>query len=306
MIKTRVAVLLSTYNGEEYIEALLESLCFQDFKNFTLFVRDDCSSDNTLSIIDKYKDNLDIKLIYSDENLGAANSFFSLLDVAGNDFDYYAFADQDDVWLSGKIDRAVSKLDLMPSDNALLYCSRLEYVDKNLMHLNWSRVPNNIDFGNALVENIATGCTVVINNAARKLTLSKVPQNCLMHDWWLYLVISCYGTVYWDDYSGIKYRQHGSNVVGAATTFLSDIQRRVDRFLQDDKNGLFSLSDQAAAFFSLFCSDLPNEKLVVLRSIIRGKTSFFERLKLASSFSIWRQRPFDNVLMRIMILINHY
>lgn len=306
MIKNRVAVLLSTYNGEEYIEELLESLCFQCFKSFTLFVRDDCSSDNTLRIINQYKDKLDINFIFSDENLGVASSFFCLLDVAGNDFDYYAFADQDDVWLPEKIDRAVSKLDLMPSENALLYCSRLEYVDKNLIHLSWSRVPNNIDFGNALVENIATGCTVVINNAARNLTLSKLPQNCLMHDWWLYLVIACYGTVYWDDYSGIKYRQHGSNVVGAATTFLSDIQRRVDRFLKDDKNGLFRLSDQAAAFFSLFCSDLPNDKLDVLYSIIRGKTSFIERFKLASSFAIWRQRPFDNVLMRLMILINCY
>lgn len=306
MIKTRVAVLLSTYNGEEYIEALLESLCFQYFKNFTLFVRDDCSSDNTLSIIDQYKDKLNIKFIGSDKNLGAANSFFSLLHIAGNDFDYYAFADQDDVWLPEKIDRAVTKLDFMLSENALLYCSGLEYVDKNLVHLSWSRVPNNIGFGNALVENVATGCTVVINNAARKLILSNLPQNCLMHDWWLYLVISCYGSVCWDDYYGIKYRQHERNVVGAATTFLSDMRRRIDRFLKNDKNGLFRLSDQAAIFYGLFYSDLPANKLEILQLILHGKSSFFERIKLALSAKIWRQRLFDDVLMRLIILVNRY
>lgn len=306
MIQPKVAVLLSSYNGEKYIEEFLDSLIKQSYVDFTLFVRDDCSLDNTLVLVEQYKKYLNINLIRSKENLGSAKSFFFLLDFAGNGFDYYAFADQDDVWLPGKIERAITILDARSHEERLLYCSGLEYVDKTLTHLKWYNVPKKIGFGNALVENIATGCTIVINNSARELVLSRLPQNCLMHDWWLYLVMSCFGNIYWDDYSGIKYRQHDSNTVGAATSFFNDMQRRIRRFLKNDKSGLFTLSSQAAIFLDLFEADIPSEKLDILRSIIKGKLSLFERVKLAFSTKIWRQRTFDNILMRLMILIDRY
>lgn len=302
----KVAVLLSTYNGEKYIEDFLSGLRVQEWKEITLVVRDDGSSDNTLQIIRKACDFFKVKVLPSDGNLGSAKSFFSLLNEAGDDFDYYAFADQDDYWLPDKISRAVKTIETVSQDNPALYCSGVEYVDEHLNHLKWYTVPNKIGFGNALVENVATGCTIVLNKTARQLILSKLPDNCLMHDWWFYLVISCFGTILWDDYSGIKYRQHQNNTVGAATTFFGDMQRRLRRFFKKDKNGLFSLSAQAATFYKLFSHELPDDKKHILKLIIDGKSSFFRRILLMFSTEIWRQRLFDNVIMRAVILINRY
>jgi len=305
-MSTKVSVLLSTYNGEKYINELINSINSQDIDKFELVVRDDGSNDNTLKLIEQNKGDVAVRILSSDENLGSAKSFFLLLRECGAKADYYAFADQDDIWGSDKLSQAIGCLEGFSSDKPVLYCSRLEYVDDNLNHLMWSRVPRKIGFGNALVENIATGCTVVINESARKLIVSKLPRTCVMHDWWFYLVISCFGEVFWDEYSGIKYRQHDSNVVGAATTFFGDVKRRLKRFFNRDRQGIFSLSSQAEVFYELFYDDLTEEVKSTLQLLIRGKTSFFQRIKLVFSKNIWRQRLFDDFIMRVVILIGRY
>ena len=306
MSQRKVAVLLSTYNGAKYIEEFLTSLRLQEFENITLIIRDDGSSDSTLQLIDKNKGNFKLNVLPSDKNLGSARSFLLLLNETGGDFDYYSFADLDDVWLPGKISRAVDKLEAMSPEVPALYCSGIEFVDKDLTHLKWYSVPRKVGFGNALVENVATGCTIVINNAARKLIVSKLPENCLMHDWWFYLVVSCFGHIYWDDYSGIMYRQHDNNSVGAATSFWNDIGRRLRRFMKGDRSGVFSLCAQAATFYSLFGADLSEERKDIIERIIRGKASLFHRIQLFFSKRIWRQRPVDDLIMRIVLLINRY
>jgi len=233
-MKYSVAVLLSTYNGERYLNEYLQSLNEQEWRDITLFVRDDGSSDKTLQILKKFQrtKNFTFLILPSDDHLGAAQSFFHLLDGAGDGFEYYAFSDQDDVWLPGKISRAVNKLKPISKDVPALYCSRLEYVDEELNHLKWSTIPRRIGFGNAIVENIAAGCTIVINKSARSIILSCLPSKCLMHDWWCYLTVICFGQIVFDENSGIKYRLHGSNRIGAATTFADNISRRFKRFFR--------------------------------------------------------------------------
>lgn len=306
MEKIKIAILLSTYNGEKYIEEFLASLRLQEWQYVTLIVRDDGSTDNTLNILKSNNDLFGLKILPSDGNIGSAKSFFLLLKEAGYDFDYYAFADQDDVWLPNKLSRVVSCFEMVSEAIPALYCSGLEYVDEDLRHLKWHNVPRKVGFGNALVENIATGCTIVLNKSARQLILSKLPESCLMHDWWFYLVVSCFGSVYWDDFSGIKYRQHENNTIGAATTFLSDFKRRVYRFMQGDKKGVFSLSGQVASFYSLFGNEISDDNKGTLELLIKGKKSLFHRIMLVFSNRIWRQRLLDNLILRFVILINRY
>jgi glycosyltransferase involved in cell wall biosynthesis len=307
MTYSKVAVLLSTYNGNKYLDEYLISLRKQAWRDITLFVRDDGSSDITLQILKRNQDisNTNLLILPSDGHLGAAKSFLRLLDGAGDGFDYYAFGDQDDVWLPEKISRAVNKLKSVSKNIPALYCSRLEYVDENLNHLQWSRIPRRIGFGNAIVENIATGCTVVINKLARELIVSHNPLECLVHDWWCYLVVSCFGQIVFDDFSSIKYRQHSSNIIGVATTFIDDVSRRVKRFFSSN-GGVFRFSNQVKVFIDAFGDRIPEEQLRILNLVISSKSSNKDRFRLAVSSYIWRQRKIDDVIMRILILINRY
>lgn len=305
MTNDKLVVLLSTYNGERYLGELLSSLAAQDWDAFTLMVRDDGSSDKTLQILKEYQATAKyhIQILPSDAHLGSAQSFFNLLAEADDRFDFYAFCDQDDVWLPGKISAAVNKLKQNPANIPTLYCSRLEYVDENLAHIKWTEVPQQLGVGNALVENIAPGCTIVVGRSGRELILSNPPKICLAHDWWFYLTFSCFGQVLFDDYCGIKYRQHGGNAVGVPTGFADGVIRRVNRFF-GSRDGVFRFSDQARVFKDTFGEKIPDGLLRILDLVIFSKSSFRHRLRLAMSKDIWRQRLIDDLILRFLILIN--
>ncbi len=307
MTNDRLAVLLSTYNGERYLGELLSSLAAQDCPPFTLIVRDDGSSDKTLQILkdDHGTPKYNLQMLPPGAHLGAPKSFLRLLVDAGDSFDFYAFCDQDDFWLPGKLSAAVSKLKQISPGIPTLYCSRLEYVDEKLHHIKWTGVPRRIGFGNALVENIVPGCTVVLDRAARELILSRLPGDFLMHDWWFYLVISCFGRVLFDELSSIKYRQHGLNAVGVPVGIADDVIRRVKRFFRSG-DGVFRFSDQAQIFLQVFGDKIPGELRRTLDLVLFGKLKFGHRLRLAASRGIWRQNGIDDLILRILILINHF
>ena len=102
--KPSVCVLMSTYNGEQFIREQLESICSQNGVNVTLLIRDDGSKDNTLSILKSFEEKIPMRVITDGENLGPGNSFMELVYQAG-DFDFYAFSDQDDIWKNNKLER---------------------------------------------------------------------------------------------------------------------------------------------------------------------------------------------------------
>ncbi|MCB1659487.1 MAG: glycosyltransferase, partial [Pseudomonadales bacterium] len=123
----KLAVLLSTYNGEKYLSIQLESLLAQKDISLTLFVRDDGSSDTTPNLLARFAaqhNNIHLRL---EKNIGVIASFFDLMTTVDDNFDYYAFADQDDYWLPEKLISAVNKLEQQSTDKPLLYCSALEF-----------------------------------------------------------------------------------------------------------------------------------------------------------------------------------
>jgi hypothetical protein len=149
-------------------------------------------------------------------NIGFARSFFALLKAAPEDADIVMLSDQDDVWLPGKVDRAVMHL-LPRRDRPSLYCSRLQLVDEALRPLGLTpSCPLPPSFRNALTENIAFGCTCALNQAGLALAKEAGDLRLLQfHDWWLYLVVSAFGEVIFDPEPTILYRQHSANTVGA-------------------------------------------------------------------------------------------
>ena len=299
-----VAVLLSTFNGQDYIRDFLESLCRQTYKEFSLYVRDDGSQDSTLEIIKEYGSRLSIVTLDSRGNLGAPASFFSLLQAANGQFDQVFFADQDDVWNQDKIERAVASLADREAEPAL-YFSRLELVDHQLNSLCLSHPVRRVSFGAALVENSAIGCTVALNRVASNLICSALPQR-VFHDWWVFLVCTALGSVFYDPVPTVKYRQHTANFVGAPASSFDHYVRRVKRFLRRDSAGVFGVCAQAMMLRQCFGDSLSSQQLRLIDDLIDGKHSLRIRMQRLVLSPLMRQRPLDTVILRFLFLINRY
>lgn len=217
-----VSVLLATFNSEKYLAQLINSILSQTYEDFTLFVRDDCSSDGTMAIVNSYSDKRLIILPNETPSGSAQNNFYALLSARIDD--YIMFADADDVWLPDKIERTLACMRTQEKKYGetcpILVHSDLKVVDKNLDMIAGSMFryeklsPRRTELGQLLVQNNVTGCTVMINHALHSF-VPKKPESSVMHDWWLALVASAFGKVAVVDEPTILYRQHGSNQVGA-------------------------------------------------------------------------------------------
>nr|WP_295769388.1 glycosyltransferase [Rhodoferax sp.] len=225
-----VAILLCTLHGQHYLAEQLQSVSVQTFTDWSVFASDDGSEDETHNLL---LNHLAIwppgKLsIHSGPAEGFAANFLSLICNADIRADYYAFADQDDVWEPTKLERAVAWLDTVPKNVPALYGSRTLLVDANNQVLGLSPLfPKPPCFGNALTQNIAGGNTMVFNNAARSLLQAAGDKvDVVVHDWWVYLVVSgCGGRVFYDALPSVRYRQHEQNVVGLDTGWQARLRR---------------------------------------------------------------------------------
>lgn len=224
-MKQKIAVCMSTYNGEKYISEQLNSIMNQKITNgsLELFIRDDGSKDSTINIIKEYQQKYNnIHFINEKENVnyGCTKSFFNCLNYVyekyENEFDYYCFADQDDFWLENKIDAAITKLSKNNSTNGKLYYSNKTIVDENL---NLIRKENMKFWGNFIectFTNNAYGCTMVFDKKFAKILLKGLPHIKVLHDAWVYrLAKSIDSNIVFDKESYILYRQHSNNVIGA-------------------------------------------------------------------------------------------
>lgn len=214
----RVVVMMSTYNGGLYLREQMDSLFSQEGVDLLILIRDDGSDDNTLAIIKDYqrKNPGKIEMIEGD-NIGWKKSFFALMQYAhanyGNRSGYFAFCDQDDIWLPKKLSRAVSCLS-QSSSSVKLYFSNLSlYRDgKNIgLVRNGMITPS---YKNCLLRNYAAGCTIVMNKGLLDLLAGDIPKIDIAHDHWVYIVGVLMGKVYVDDESYIFYRQHSANQIG--------------------------------------------------------------------------------------------
>ena len=302
----RVSILVSTFNGAKYLSEQLDSLVAQTYKNKKIRVRDDGSTDESRQILAKYAEQYSCFRVEFGNYLGISQSFFSLLSLADKGSRYFAFCDQDDVWHADKIERAVTRLSGISSDTPAIYCSRLRYVGKDLSTLGESGMPRRgASFQNALVENVAIGCTMVMNRAARDLIAKSLPAQCVWHDWWCYLVVSAFGIVVYDEYPTIKYRLHGENNTGAAVSLWGQFRRRIRRFALKGREA-FSIHAQAVEFAALFAGRLPASKLEILNRLVESKRSVFKRVGYALNPGVYRQSRLDGFLLRVFVILDRY
>ena len=231
----KVLVLMSTYNGQVYLKEQIDSIISQVGVHVQLLIRDDGSSDNTVSIIEEMsKTYKNIKLLKG-KNLGFAKSFMTLCYEAVNysDFDYFAFSDQDDFWLPEKLVTAVNKLSAEDNNIPLLYFSNAAVVDKDL-NFNWNLLGSSDktpDRYNVFVRYYMLGCTMVMNYSTISLLNQNKPSKPIeMHDLWIAQTCTVLGKIVYDSKPYILYRQHGKNAAGVSSKLRVRIKRLIKSF----------------------------------------------------------------------------
>lgn len=225
-----IAILLCTFQGEKYLAEQLDSITMLEGADPVIWASDDGSSDQTIAILKRYQEKLgkDHLHILQGPCQGFVKNFMSMVCNPNIQADYYAFADQDDIWMKDKSVRALSFLSQVSQNIPGLYCSRTLYVDEHNQVISHSQAYQHPpSFNNALVQNIASGNTMVFNQAARDL-LAAIGQTqpIVYHDWMLYLMVTaCGGQTLFDQEPTVRYRQHSNNLIGMNTNFKSYLAR---------------------------------------------------------------------------------
>lgn len=224
----RITVLLATYNGSKYVRQMIDSVLAQDCADFHLILSDDGSKDDTREILDEYADKYPDKVTHyrSGTRFGNAQNHFMHLLLQFHDTPYIMFCDQDDYWHPDKIRKTLEKMQeveesgkpAMVHTDLRVVDGNLEQMDPSFMH--FSKLQGHrLALNQLLVQNVVTGCTMMLNRELAELACKHLPQGeILMHDWWLALIAAAMGTTGYLNEATIDYRQHGNNVVGAKNT----------------------------------------------------------------------------------------
>ncbi|GBR54702.1 glycosyltransferase [Neokomagataea thailandica NBRC 106555] len=303
-----VAILLSIYNGSAFLAEQLSSYLHQTHTNWHLYWRDDGSSDNSLEIIRYFAQTDGLgrcsEITTEEPRLGVQRSFFSLMANAAT-HDYYAFSDQDDVWLPDKLERAVAALGATHSEQNALYFSGYYMTDQSLKITGKSSfIQKEINFQNTLTQNVASGMSMVFNKKLRNTSLNFINTSTLIyHDWWMMLLTTSFNsTIRYDPVPALLYRQHQSNSVGAQSSF---IQRSFKALTRGPFAFLNMFEANAANLYS-HAQQLPSENRFFLEELINAK-SFFERfIFLTRHPKFRRQGRLENITFKLWFLLGSF
>ena len=297
-MKGDIIIMMSTYNGALYLHEQLQSIYSQINVNWDLLVRDDGSKDETLSILqnEQKKGRL---TYYTGSNLGPANSFLDLL-FSAPQHKYYAFSDQDDVWLDDKLYSAIQQIEKYDDVPALYFC-QTQLVDKNLNRLENVTIHPYLTYGESLVYQFIGGCTMVFNDALRKILVSYHPDFLMMHDIWIYSIAHAVDAkIVFDPEAHILYRQHGNNAVGQSKSSVFEWKNRIRRLI-DNKHIRSRIAKELEKGFLQQMSD-ENQKLTVwaanYRTDIQSKCHllFSSKLRCANTTTF--------ILSKLCIFLN--
>ncbi|WP_241898920.1 MULTISPECIES: glycosyltransferase family 2 protein [unclassified Erwinia] len=301
----RVAILLCTYNGSEYLKKQIDSIVGQTEKNWVIFASDDGSSDNTLDILNEYRIKLGSEKfhILKGPGKGFAWNFLSLLESCGEHFDYFAFCDQDDEWMPEKLATGISRLSAAELTKPAVYCGRTQLVDKHNNDIGksplFTKPPS---FKNALIQSIAGGNTMILNIAARNIVI-KTPryEKIISHDWWIYIIITAVGgNIYYDPKPTIKYRQHTGNIVGSNIGWFARF-KRVSGLLDGHFKGWIDANILALKKTN---QELTHENQIILNEFEKARASgFFKRINIFLKLGIYRQTFAGTLGLFVAILL---
>ncbi|MCR4590441.1 MAG: glycosyltransferase [Lachnospiraceae bacterium] len=298
----KVAVLLCAYNGSAYIKEQVDSILGQTWSNLHLYIQDDCSTDNTREILMEYSAHPEVTLISGDCHLGYPMCFYDLLSGV-TDADYYAFSDQDDVWLPDKILRSVKLLRKCNPKKPALYYANYYICDKNLNTLHSVRGPSRKpDFPYSLYSSsLGLGFTYVLNEKARKLVTGYQPKKILTKDWWIGMCCTAFGSACYDPVPCALHRRHENAATPEAKTFAQIQRHRIKHFFFSDEGFRF-VRDGLNEFYDVFRDRLPPGAHKTLSFFLNSPPRPLSGIQKAFYPKRLRYEFFDEILLRLIFL----
>jgi glycosyltransferase involved in cell wall biosynthesis len=296
--RPKVAILLGTFRGEQYLAEQLSSFAAQTHSNWEVWASDDGSTDNTLEILERFKREWPAGRlsIQAGPAKGFVANFLALACNPSIQADFYAYADQDDVWEADKLGRALQWLESVPANVPALYCARTRLVDSNNQDIGFTPLFGNPCFANALVQSIAGGNTMVFNNAARALLRQAGTElDVVFHDWWTYMAVTgCGGQVFFDPVPTLRYRQHGANVIGGNSSWGARLQRM--RKLWQGQHRKWN-GDNIAALRKLESRLTPENRQILHQFALAREKNLIPRLVHLGRSGVRRQTRLGNIAL---------
>lgn len=312
VMQDSVSILMATYNGEKYIKEQIDSIIHQSYQDWQLLISDDCSTDNTLAILNEYaeRDNR-IHIVSSEVRFGSAQANFMHL-LTFVDDGYVMFSDQDDIWHPDKVALSLSTMfkseERYGAEKPLMTFTDSRLVDESGNVLRQSflqtlhRNPYHTSLNYLLIQNVVAGCTTCLNSALIRL-IRKIPSseisNIAMHDWFFALAASVFGYVIYIPEATLDYRQHGSNVMGANQysniRLLGRLILRSKKTLAGARTGLKNSRRQANLFYKCYSATMPVESKKILEAFLSlPRLNGIQRICTLFRYSFWNTNIMEN------------
>ena len=299
-----VCVLMSTYNGEKFIQQQLDSLYKQKEIKLSILVRDDGSTDRTQEILEKNK--LSGKLDwYTGKNLKPALSFMDLVYKVKSDFDFYAFCDQDDVWLPDKLINAVKQLTNNNNSSPALYYGRPRLVDSDLNPISVKKdiFTRSCTFGSAVINSGCAGCTMVFNKELLRIIKRGKPNYITMHDAWIHKVCAAFnGKILFDDDVHMLYRQHGSNSMGVTLSRTALWKSRLKRIMSKE----CKRSRMVKSIWKCYSKDLPSANEQIAFEVCNYRKSIRCKIRLLLDKRIHSDSATGHLYYKLEVLLGKF
>lgn len=294
-----VNILISTYNGEQYIKQQLDSIMNQTFQDFHIYIRDDGSTDATPEIIRKYMRDGEIEnriSLCTEENIGFSASFFRLLQWADTG-DYWAFCDQDDIWYPDKLTKAVVWMEKNDPQIPLLYHNAFELGNFDLSEIT-PYTPGEFyyQFYNSITSNLFFGFAITINRTLYEMLIQANPQEIKYHDWFAAMITAAFGKYHLSEQVEAVHRQHKDNA--SPLFFLKKIPHGI-RLLKGD---LFYRRN-AKEFERLYGERLSDRDRKILNWFTQDGYSLRLACKKAFYPHRWNPQIPVEIVLRMLMLI---
>ena len=299
-----IQILLSTYNGEKYLKAQLDSFVrLENFESIKILIRDDGSKDGTLAILDEYSEKYGFEIIKG-ENIGLNASMHELIKARDKSCKYFSFSDQDDVWLPSKVKRGIDALANYDNE-PVLYAACSTLVDVELNPFGHLKIPKRpLSFYNAMIENVTAGHTQICNEKMMNIIASTYSEDVVIFDHFIYLISAAAGKVIYDEECTTLYRQHGNNVVGYRSSFFGRLKIQIRAILKAD---VCKKSTKQLDGFVRRCENASApEYLKEAKRFLKAQRNFFTRLGYVFTSKFYRQSKLETPITNLMYLLGMY
>lgn len=292
-----VDVLLTTYNGEKYVEVMLDSILSQESVELEIHISDAGSTDRTIEILRVYAEKYSEIRIYNNPGFSSSQNFLFLLSQSRNN--YIAFADQDDIWTKDHLINSIIRLEEIEAPLKLSY-SNVEIISDKKLNTRRHEKPLTHKINSLFMQNFAQGCTFVIDREVVEVALSLSDDFMVMYDWWLALLVSTYGNVVYSNQREVFYRIHDNNTIG-----LGSKKKRINSIFKLARNTPWQPIRQLEGIMKhhKLLGETPNFE--IMRHFFAGATGcFFDRLHFIFNYrNRIRKTAIEDLNVRILILL---